>query len=61
MLILQWKDDSINWDRKSTNITWITLGWNDVWTPVFRLNNPHAEISKSQNVDRSYVSSTVHS
>ncbi|XP_060562210.1 5-hydroxytryptamine receptor 3A-like [Ruditapes philippinarum] len=49
-----WLDENINWDKNQTNASYITLSYNEVWTPIFRVGNPHADVSKSQSVDRSY-------
>ncbi|XP_060593613.1 5-hydroxytryptamine receptor 3A-like isoform X2 [Ruditapes philippinarum] len=49
-----WKDESIKWDKNDTDVEYVMLPWSEVWTPVLRVSNPHSEISKSQNVDRSY-------
>ncbi|XP_053379835.1 acetylcholine receptor subunit delta-like [Mercenaria mercenaria] len=56
-LIYKWKDENIKWRQDENSITDITFGWLDVWKPVLRVENPHADSSNRQTSDRSFVSS----
>jgi hypothetical protein len=54
--LFQWKDENIKWNQDESYVTDLTLGWTDVWKPVLRVDNPHADSSNRQATERSYVS-----
>lgn len=51
-----WLDESIKWDIAENNISYITLGWTDVWKPMLQLLNPQTDSAGKQNKDRTYDS-----
>ncbi|XP_053383317.1 acetylcholine receptor subunit alpha-like [Mercenaria mercenaria] len=53
-LLYMWTDESIKWSLDDTNVSYITLGWSDVWKPVLRVTNPQTDSSNTQYRDRSY-------